>query len=158
MDSSYTDCAYNYWIIGALGWLSQLGVRLWLMISQFLSLSPTSGSLLSAQSLLWILCLPLSLHLSGTLSQKQINLEKYVSKSRGLNSWTEIHISHHHPNVMSSYGNWVKTCLVSCYSPCNISPTTKSVLSSGNNEKKHLQGSTKCSLVADIIGLGIFMF
>ena len=31
---------------------------------RFMSLSPTSGSLLSAQSLLWILCLSLSLSLS----------------------------------------------------------------------------------------------
>ena len=46
------------------------------MISQFLSWNPTSGSLLSAQSLLQILCPPLSLPLprSCCLSQKIITI------------------------------------------------------------------------------------
>ena len=54
-------------IIGAPGWLSWLRVRLlvWAqgMISRFVRLSPMSGSVLTVQSLLGILCLPLSLPL-----------------------------------------------------------------------------------------------
>ena len=48
------------------------------MISQLVSLSPALGCLLSAQSLLWILCLPLSLLLthSHSFSQKQTNIKK----------------------------------------------------------------------------------
>ena len=38
------------------------------MTSWFMSLSPASGSLLLAQSLLWILCSPLSLHLPCSYS------------------------------------------------------------------------------------------
>ena len=50
------------------------------MISWFVSSSPASDSLLSAQSLLQILCPPLSLcpspaHAHGSLSQKKINIE-----------------------------------------------------------------------------------
>ena len=49
------------------------------MISQFLSSSPASGSLLSAQSPLWILCPPLSVSLQLVLSlslSKQTNFKK----------------------------------------------------------------------------------
>ena len=46
------------------------------MISQFLSLSPTSGSLLPAQSPLQILCLPLSLPLPRCLCLSKINTKK----------------------------------------------------------------------------------
>ena len=62
-------------IVGAPGWLSQLGVQLLVpaqvMISQFVSSSPASGSLLTAQSLPGILSLPLSLCPSSTLSVSQ---------------------------------------------------------------------------------------
>ena len=49
--------------IGALGWLSQLSIQLLIlvMISRFISSSPTLGSALTAQSLLGILSLSLSL-------------------------------------------------------------------------------------------------
>ena len=50
------------------------------MISQFVGLSPTSGSLLSAQSLLQILSPFLSLPLAHScfLSQKYINIKKSI--------------------------------------------------------------------------------
>ena len=53
---------------GAAEWLSQLSIRLLIsaqvMISCFMSSSPTSGSALTAWSLLGILCLPLSVSAS----------------------------------------------------------------------------------------------
>ena len=53
--------------LGAPGWLSRLSIQLLIsshvMISQFTSSSSTSGSVLTAGSLLGILCLPLSLPL-----------------------------------------------------------------------------------------------
>ena len=63
-------------------WVAQLVKQLTLaqvMISQFVGFSPASGSLLSLQSPLWILCPPLSLplpylhalSLSVSLSQKE---------------------------------------------------------------------------------------
>ena len=36
---------------GAPGWLSRLSVQLWLKVSQFMNSSPTSDSVLTAQSL-----------------------------------------------------------------------------------------------------------
>ena len=46
---------------GRLGvWLAELPTSAQVMISQFVGLSPTLGSLLSAQSPLQILCTPLS--------------------------------------------------------------------------------------------------
>ena len=51
------------------------------MISQFVGLSPMSGSLLSVQSLLWILCPPLSLPLPCFLSLSKINIKNM--KNRG---------------------------------------------------------------------------
>ena len=49
------------------------------MISQFVSLSPTSGSVLTAQSwkLLQILCLPLSLHLPHSCSVSLSKINKH---------------------------------------------------------------------------------
>ena len=67
--------------IGAPGWLSWFSIRLLIlarvMISQFVGLSPMSGSVLSMWSLLGILCLPAPppLALMYALSLKQINLE-----------------------------------------------------------------------------------
>ena len=58
------------------------------MISSFVGLSPASGSVVTArsQSLLWILCLPLSLPLpnSHSVSQKQINIKKTKELVSGL--------------------------------------------------------------------------
>ena len=70
----------------ASGWLSWLGVRLWLKPgSHGLSSSPTSGSILMVQSLLGIhshsLCLSLPLLCSFSLKNKHINL-KQVKKKR----------------------------------------------------------------------------
>ena len=60
-------------LLGVPGWLSLLsiGLLIWaqVMISWFSSLSPTSGSMLTAHSLLGILSLPLSAHLQLVLSQ-----------------------------------------------------------------------------------------
>ena len=54
--------------LGALGWPSQLGVRLLVsarvVISWFVRLSPTLGSVLAVRNLLEILSLSLSLSLS----------------------------------------------------------------------------------------------
>ena len=62
---------------GAPGWLSWLGVQLLVlaqvMISQFVSSSPASGSVLMAQSLLGILSLPLSFLLPYSCSLSIIN-------------------------------------------------------------------------------------
>ena len=61
-------------------WVAQLVKCLTLaqvMISQFVSSSPLSGSLLSAQSLLCILCPPLSLPLPHTLALKNKQKKKY---------------------------------------------------------------------------------
>ena len=61
---------------GAPGWLSRLSVRLLIsaqaVISWFVSLSPTSGSVLTVWGLLGILCLPLPLPLPCQI----VNLKK----------------------------------------------------------------------------------
>ena len=69
-------------VIGAPWWLSQLSIRLLILaqveISRFVSLSPTSGSVQIAQSLLGILSLPLSLPLPCLYSLSlKINLKTY---------------------------------------------------------------------------------
>ena len=75
------------WLAWAPGWLSWLSVQLLVlaqvMISRFMSSSPVSGSLLSVQSPLCILCPLLSLPLpcshmcSLSLSlKKEINIKK----------------------------------------------------------------------------------
>ena len=75
---------YSFW---GTGWLSQL--RVWLlvsaqvMISQFMGLGPTSGSLLSVQSPLWISCL-LSLSLSPAHSLPLSVPTLYLSKNKHL--------------------------------------------------------------------------
>ena len=57
---------------GAPGWLSRVSVRLLIlaqvMISQFMSSSPTSGSALTVQTLLWILSLSPSLSVPPPLT------------------------------------------------------------------------------------------
>ena len=69
-------------VIGALGWLSQLNI--WLltlaqvMISWFMSSSPTSGSSLTAQSLLGILSLPLSVPLPLLVLTLSLFLSKFI--------------------------------------------------------------------------------
>ena len=61
-------------ILGSPRWLSWLSVRLLIlaqiMISQFVSSSPTLVFVLIAQSLLGILCLPFSLLLLSSLTKK----------------------------------------------------------------------------------------
>ena len=55
------------------------------MILEFVSFSPSSGSLLSVQSLLWILCVSLFLSapppLTSSLSFSKINIFKNLEKN-----------------------------------------------------------------------------
>ena len=75
------NCSFKKQHLGAPGWLSQLSIQLLtsvqVVISWFVSLSPTSGSALTAQSLLGILSLSLSapplLARSLSLSLSKIN-------------------------------------------------------------------------------------
>ena len=61
------------------------------MISQFVSLSPTSGSLLSVQGLLQILCPPISLPLpcSCSLPLLKINIKKKKNRTKPKMVWDE---------------------------------------------------------------------
>ena len=72
---------------GAPDWLSQLSIQLsvsaQVMISQFVSLSPASGSVLTAWSLLGILCLPHYLPLPHVHAQ---SLSLKVNKRHPLGS------------------------------------------------------------------------
>ena len=67
-------CSKNMVEAGVPGWLSRLNVCLLIsaqvVISRFVGSSPASGSVPTARSLLWILCLPLSLPLLCLCSLK----------------------------------------------------------------------------------------
>ena len=72
-------------IPGVPGWLSRLNIRLLILaqviISQFMKSSPASGSVLTVQSLIGILCLPFSLfspYLLTCFLSKQINVFKEI--------------------------------------------------------------------------------
>ena len=64
------------WVAQSVKCLTLISAQV--MISQFMNSSPTLGSLLSAQSLLCILDLPLSLCPSSALSQKYISIKKFL--------------------------------------------------------------------------------
>ena len=62
--------SWGTWVAQSVEYLTSAQV----MISQFMSSSPASGSLLSAQSLLWNLCLPLPVPLPLLLSLLKLNI------------------------------------------------------------------------------------
>ena len=88
-------------------WVAQ-SVKHWslaqIMISRFMSVSPTSGYLLSAQSPLWILCLPVSLpfpylhaHMLALSLSLSLSLSLFLSLSFSLSK-----INKHYKKDLSS--------------------------------------------------------
>ena len=80
------------------GWPSQLSIQLLIsaqvMISQFLGLSPLSGSALSAQGLLEIFSLPLSLHTEHGVWHRAWSHDPKVMTWDEIKSWMLSRLSH----------------------------------------------------------------
>ena len=106
------------WVAQSVKWLTSAQV----MISQFGSSSPTPGSLLSAQSLLWIISPPLSLLLPCANSLSKINI--YLKKN-----WQYLNIGNFINYIqlvggvqfLFSIPDFLSTCSIDSRKMCEVS-------------------------------------